>query len=405
MQYDKLALSLLFSSKSLSFLAQIKPEYFKSAIARVLTTALKKYVKKFGTIPDIEVFKADISLRIAEDKLPIYIGYLDGLPKNVEVSVEEILVGLKEQYIVLSAEKDIEKLVDAITNRDAKTVTSVVSGLHSILNVTEKTPIDIVESIYQPSKIRTVKSFLPTMNEYGAHLGGLVIVGAGTGHGKSVFTLNQLMFSYKEEHLSTCLLNLELGEDETIARMYSQATGTPFKEVYGNEALTDKVQNWKNEYFQSDSGEKFYIRSIRYNTAEIEETIRAMAGLGVTVFGIDYLQLVDSVSNQKEWEALRDLIRNLHSLTLELGIVIISPVQINLDEIDEESGTVKIKVRGSRELENSSTVFLFLYQTAEESKSQLGRVFTIKSRNSEKHTYLVSTKFDCMKFEDTGVVV
>jgi replicative DNA helicase len=241
------------------------------------------------------------------------------------------------------------------------------------------------------------------MESRGVRIGGLTIIGAGTGAGKSVFVLNQLMYSYKVEKLNTCLLNLELGADETMARMYAHASNTDFNVVYGNEDIVEIVQTWKNDYFSEDN--IFTMKNVRFDTEEIVEIIRQQASLGVTVFGIDYLQLVDSAYSKKEWEALRDLVRALHTLTLELGIVIISPVQINLDEVDEGDGKVKIKVRGSRELENSSTLFLFIYQSVDEYKEDVARIFTIKARNARKYTYVVQTDFTHMKFVDTGVVL
>lgn len=404
MNYDKICLKRILDTKKLDLLSRIKPEYIKYGVAKFMVKAIKTYVRKYGVIPSLEVFISELKKVLPTDKQDIYIGYLEGLESTeADISNEVLVESLKSQYVLLEVDDKVEAIVEAASAKDSSEVKKLIAELHTKMNTSEKTPENIVDKVYQPSKIRTIRPFIQSMEDRGMFFGGLTIIGAGTGQGKSVLLLNQLMFSYKVEKLNTCLLNLELGSDETIARMYANATGTHFHEVYGNEKLVAKVEAWKNEYF--GEGHIFNMENVRYDTQEIEEIIRQQVSLGVTVFGIDYLQLVDAASHQKEWEALRDLVRVLHTLTLELGIVIISPVQINLDEVDEKDGKVKIKVRGSRELENSSTLFLFIYQTPEEYNNDVARVFTIKARNARRNTYVLQTQFDTMRFEDSGIVL
>ena len=222
--------------------------------------------------------------------------------------------------------------------------------------------------------------------------------------GKSVLALQQLLYSY-EQGLNCCLLNLELGYDETVARAYSTITNKPFGDIFGNPSpkVGKDIEDWKNSYFNRKN--RFFINNVNYNTEEIVHTIEAMHKIGVTVFVLDYIQLVDYTNKAEEWKMIRDLVRTLHRLTQELGVTIITPVQINLADVKEKEGILKITVRGSKELEYSSTVFLFIYQTKEEYKEDMGRIFTIKARNAKKGTYVMQTKFDTMKFEDTGVVL
>ena len=406
MNYDKLYLKRLFNTKDISLLTKVKPEMFKYAMAKSTIKLLKGYVKKHGVIPTIEVFNAVLSSAMAADKAEIYSAYLTGLELiEADITVEAVLDGLKAQYVLSATDDAIEELVSASAEKDTDRVKELIRELSATLNVHEKTPEAVKDTIYQPSNIRMIKPFLPSMVERGMLFGGLTIIGAGTGAGKSVFLINQLLYSYKVENLNVCLLNLELGADETMARMYSCATETPFEEVFGNDTpkMVGKVTAWKENYFGEDH--KFTMKNIRFDVEEIVEIIRQQASLGVTVFGVDYLQLVDSSSQFEEWKALRDLVRALHTLTLELGITILSPVQINVSDVEEGDGELKISVRGSRELENSATAFLFIYQNKEEYKEDVARIFTVKARNARKYTYVTTTNFGKMKFEDTGIIL
>ena len=404
--YDKIFLKKLFNTKDITLLSRVKPEYFQYNMASSTVKLLKNYVKKYGTIPTLEVFGALLIKVMPTDKAEIYGAYLKGLMNvEAELTEHEIVDALKSQYVLIKTDNSIEELVNAASEKDVEKVKELIRDLSSSLNSHEKTPEIITDVDYQPSNIRMVKPFLPSLVERGMLFGGLTIVGAGTGAGKSVFLINQLLYSYKVEKLNVCLLNLELGADETMARMYSCATGTDFETIFGNDNPTTvrKVNSWKTAYFSEEN--TFTMKNIRYNGDEIIEIIRQQASLGITVFGIDYLQLVDSVTHFEEWKALRDLVRALHTLTLELGITIISPVQININDVEEGDGELKITVRGSRELENSSTVFLFIFQNKEEYKENVARLFSIKARNARKYTYVLTTDFKKMKFEDTGIVL
>ena len=404
--YDKLFLKKLFDVRDITLLSKVKAEWFKYNMAKSIIKLLKNYVKKYGKIPTIEVFEALLKEKLEAEKASNYTSYLEGLLLiEAELTDVEVLDGLKSQYVLAKTDDAIEELVNASADKDSKRVKELISELSQDLNVHEKTPEIMKEIDYQPSNIRMINPFLPSLKERGLLFGGLTIVGAGTGAGKSVFAINQLLYSYKVDKLDVCMLNLELGADETIARMYSCATGEDFSDVFGNTSskMVNKVASWKENYFSEDN--RFSMKNIRFDGNEIVEVIRQQASLGVTVFIIDYLQLVDSTTQFDEWKALRDLVRNLHTLTLELGITIISPVQINVSDVEEGDGELKISVRGSRELENSATVFVFLYQNKEEYKSDVARLFTIKSRNSRKYTYVLQTEFSKMKFTDSGIVL
>jgi hypothetical protein len=92
-------------------------------------------------------------------------------------------------------------------------------------------------------------------------------------------------------------------------------------------------------------------------------------------------------------------------LTQELACVILTPTQVNIQDTKEKDGELKVTTRGSRELEFSATVFLFIYQSKEEYEEGMARIFTIKARNASKKTYVVKTNFAIMAFEDTGMVL
>jgi len=408
MNFEKLFLVHLIRNKDIKSLLSSSDNLFIKVTHKVLFKALKNYHKTHGRIPDIAILIEAIKAQMPEEKSTIYVGVLEGLelydgeiPDGVE-----LLRNLQDAYVISEVDKNIEKLVEAAKDKNVSSVSTIIKGLQAITVSTNKTPENILNIDYTPSKIRVIDSCLDSMRLYNSKIGGLTLIGGTTGGGKSIFTLQQLMYSFTVSKISTCLLNMELSTDETISRMFSHATGTDFADVYGNTdpSMVAKVNSWKQKYFSSPDAD-FRIRSVRYSVSEIEATIRQQASEGVVLFGIDYLQIADLDVSSDEWKQLSYLVRTLHQLTQELQIVIVSPVQINFSDTKIVDNELKVTIRGSRELEFSSTLFLFIYQSPEEYKENVCRMFTMKARNAKKYIYLLQTDFSKMKFEDTGVVL
>jgi replicative DNA helicase len=407
MNFEKLTLIRLLRTKDSKFLLSLADNLFIRPMNRTIFKAIKNYYKRYGKIPSSEVLAEAIKVNFNDDKAEKYTGMLEWfelyegeLPSN-----EELYQNLKDAYVLFQIDDNIEKLVESAKNKDIPEIKKLINTIQGNAGHHHKTPENIFELEYLPSKIRTIDSSLLSMRNAGLKMGGLVIVGGTSGGGKSIFTLQQLMYSYSVNNLDVCLLNMELSTDETIARMYSHATQTDFSKVYGNSEpeMVAKVNSWKQKYFGREN--EFRMKSVRYSISEIEAVVRQQAADGIVLFGIDYLQIIDSDSSIDEWKQLRDLVRLLHQLTLELQIVIVSPVQINFSDTSLKDNELKVTVRGSKELEFSSSVFLFIYQNTEEYNENMARIFTVKARNAKKNIYVVQTDFNHMVFNDTGVIL
>jgi replicative DNA helicase len=404
MQADKVVLQRLFSRGSMELYSGLKVEFFNRKAPKVIFKALRSYVDTYHKLPSLELFASKLKAKLPKGTEDIYLGFLDGLSSaEVEASDKEILQTLKDEYLLTVLDTSLEGLVMAANDRNLPMVKNLLSNLESNLTTTNKLPEDISVAEYSPSKIKLIDPFLDSMRVTGLKLGGLTLIGGTSGGGKSVMLLQQLMYNFEQGH-DVCLLNLELGRDETIARMYAMATKREFAEVYGrtDKATVAEIDAWRSKYF--DRANTFYIQNTSFDTQEIENIVRAMVVKGVHIFGVDYLNLVE-LTTEEDWKGLSRLVKNLHRLSQELSLVVITPTQVNLTDTKEKDGELKITTRGSRELEFSATVFLFIYQTSDEYEEGMARIFTIKARNGVKKTYIVETDFTRMQFKDTGMVL
>ncbi len=406
MNYERLALKKLLTDKDIRLLAQLKEQFFLRKPTQLVFKVLKNFYNEYGRIPDVDSLLPFAKLKLADNDYSIVEGLIEGLSTvKIDATSVEIVKGLKEATLLKHIDNNIETLVTAAKYKNVKQVQSIIKELTQVVEYSDKLPVDIKEEQYTPGRIAKVESFLKSMRNNGVYIAGLTLYGAITGGGKSVFAMNQAMFTYEQLHQDVCYINLELPKDEVIERMYCHATGEAFGNVHGNTDPDNvkRVNEWKDKYF--DKPNKFKLKCARYTASELYEIIRQQAKEGVSFFVIDYLQIIDADSSTEEWKQLRNLVRDLHSLTIELGIVILTPVQVNVLDVKEKNNNIQVQARGSKELENSATLFLFQWQTYEEYKEGSARIFTIKGRNAPRLTYIVETDYKHMTIKDTGITI
>ena len=187
-----------------------------------------------------------------------------------------------------------------------------------------------------------------------------------------------------------------------MARILSKELEVPFEDIY-KDLSPDEVAYYnqkKAEIFSRPN--KFKMVNCPVDDEFIEQTIRSEVLTGCDVVVIDYIQLTENSNFEENWKFLQRFVKKLHQLTLELGITVITPVQVN--EIKDKQGNVTPEVRGSSELMYSCSLWFHIIQNEEEYKEGLARLMTIKSRHSNKQTYVMQTDFKHMAFRPTGLV-
>ena len=218
--------------------------------------------------------------------------------------------------------------------------------------------------------------------------------------GKSVMAMNQALHSYKQGN-DVLYINLELSQNEAMARMLACELHVPFQDIYTDldEREVTYYNNKKAEVFSRPN--KFKMVNCGVDAQRIMDLIRDEHTSGLQLVVIDYLQIVENENYDEQWKFLSKFVKDLHRLTLELGICILTPIQIN--EVTEKNGNVSVTARGAQELNFTASLWFHLHQNEEEAKNNLARMFTIKSRHSQRKTYVLQTDFEHMKFHATGL--
>ena len=407
MNFKKLALAKVLTDKDLSTLLKLKIEYFTDRNSKFIYKTLKSYVTKFNKIPSVEVLSAAIESHVDRDKATIYIGYLEGLTlvDGKDISYEELEAGLSEDSIVRAVDVTIAEIVEAAQAKDSEALKQLLTTLNEKVFTPSIEVQDAKDVAFSIDNIQSVDCYLDTIKLSGTQLFGVVLISGSSGGGKSIWALNQAIHSYNQG-LDILYINLELGGNEQMARMLSHIDQKPFGEIYTpnlSQADLDKYNARKREYFSKAN--KFKMINANAYKSDIISIIRDEAKSGLELVVLDYIQLVGNDSMDKDWQFISNLVKDLHRLSLELGIVIITPIQINAADVKEEQNEISLTTRGSRELEFSSSLWFHIHQSREEYAEKVARLFTIKSRHSDKKIYMLSTVFDKMSFEDTGVML
>ena len=400
--YDKIALKKLIIDQDEYLFNKLDKSFFYKSRQKVFT-AIEKFYDKYKKLPTKDELEAFILQKVPKEKAELYISIINGVITIKEnTSIDELLNHLKEERANRIVESYLEDLVEASNNKDVEQVKIILQKINQTMDeIDDKTPKDITETHFKGEGLATIPVCLPSMQKEGLSLAGLTIVGSGSGMGKSVFSLQQAVYTYQLGY-KVGIMSLELPEAQVKMRLYSMVNEVPFKDLQKEDPskLAEKIDKWVEEYFGKD---KFFISATRYNVYEIEKYVMYLIKRGVKLIVIDYLNLVESVKSEEEWKTLSALVKKLHDIAVHNNVVILSPTQINISE--SKKGKIEVSTRGSKELEFSASVFLLIHQTKEEYKENVARIVVRKSRVSRKFTALTQTKFDVMKFEDTGMIL
>ena len=173
----------------------------------------------------------------------------------------------------------------------------------------------IVQKILNSKGVVRIPTGIRTFDErnLGFPLGGVVILAANTGGGKSVL-INQILHSMAMNGARTTLIPLEMDAEENITRDMSRVTGYSLDQLIDAKKRMTKAQ-------RRDARRKYkdYRRTLRRRggcidvvepgfAATIDGLLNYLDPLEYDVIGIDYVGLMDGVNGDDQWRALSNAV-------------------------------------------------------------------------------------------------
>lgn len=205
----------------------------------------------------------------------------------------------------------------------------------------------------------------------GTRPGQLIVIAAGTGSGKSLFLRNWMYYLMQTTQFSVGALYLEENPEETVISLMSIAAGKNLKKNTVWDSCTDEELK---EYFNScNVNRRIELFDPLSNTDPdyICSKIRYLAvARGCQYIILDHITyLADDAEDPRR--CLNKLIKNLHDLCVELGIVIIAACHLrkspNANKTHEEGGRVTLDdLKDSSSIKQLSDVIIGLERNGQD---------------------------------------
>ena len=193
----------------------------------------------------------------------------------------------------------------------------------------------------QTEPVDAVPTPLPTWNGNcrdegggeGLARGWYVVVGGGTGHGKSLLALNMAARAM-QEGLSPGFLSIEMSTGQLATRLYSILTGVPVRTLERGRDFQEAEARRASrlvEELRDRTGACFYVnRQALCELTDVLATARLFVEEhGVRLLFLDYLQLVGTGDDDQMYREVTTISRSVRVLAQQLGVTVVALSQYN----------------------------------------------------------------------------
>ena len=228
----------------------------------------------------------------------------------------------------------------------------------------------------------------------GLPMGWYVVIGGDTGQGKSLLAL-QLGVAAHEQRLRVGFVSLEMSLPEIKSRFYAQRIGI---EAYRLEpgdrydpAAEDMVIEWQGKHVADTGGVPFWVADrVGPELQDVVAMMEEWLELGVSVFVVDYLQLMESVEGVGSAKEVQKISMTMRNFAHHHGVLVIALSQYNNEGGNDRQNPPHVgHLYGGRRISQDSEITMLLDHSRVEADSlnpYLGRTFLLvaKNRNGPK---------------------
>lgn len=216
--------------------------------------------------------------------------------------------------------------------------------------------------------------------------GGLYVIGARTGVGKSALMCSMATHAIKKG-ARVLYISLEMGARENIARMIANVSGVSMGRINNRATLSDGDLSAIAESYALLPGDNFRF-SIKARTPEAVRRaalqMRAQSGLDMIV--VDYLQILQpDRKTSSRVEALGQITGALKLLAMELDVPILSAAQIN--RAGAQGGAPRLSdLRESGSIEQDADVVFLMHREDGQEKQERKNIEICIAKNRQGGT-------------------
>lgn len=322
-------------------------------------TELSGYVARRGV--DTDYLYEVLETSCSQNNLDSYIGNLkDG---RLFLSICQFLDNARQQIKDMDCAGDALNYIQSHTNDLMKMAHTRKLELFSDYLDTFFENFDKVkrgEFMYIPTGFPLIDEKIT-----GFYKGGLTIIAAPTGVGKTTFALNAIENIVFKQNKRVGFFSLEMTGHDLVQRVISSQLGIPaYKFAKGtlNAHETQMIMQWSNERMATLNDNFIIFDEPRVTVESIRaQLLRLSIDNKLDILVVDYLQLLKTEQNyHSRYEVVTEISRQLKCLAMDFDIPVVAISQLNRDA-SKDGGEIKIQhLRDSGSLEQDADLIILI---------------------------------------------
>ena len=304
---------------------------------------------------------------------------------NKEIKFEELQKGIIDKY----KRRRFKEITDSYSGNYEKTIQDLEKLLE--INYQENSYInseDVINSLFN-EKRQLKLGYEEFDKDLNLSQNDLLIIGAGSGTGKTAFALN-LLLKLCEDY--QCIyFNMEMSKDILYKRLIAIKTGISLKDL--NNAKELSSNDLKKVSVASSELENIILINGSVNTPIVKKNILNIKTDKHIVVFLDHIGLIKASGNSL-YEKMTNVAKDLRTICLDCNCTIIGLCQ--LSRVSQKNNEIpKLQdLRDSGEIEQSARKVVLLYDEEKDSTNENHNMKMIIAKNDDGNRVIKDFVFE-----------
>lgn len=293
---------------------------------------------------------------------------------NKEIKFEELQKGIIDKY----KRRKFKEITDTYNGNYEKTMEDLEKLLE--INYQENSYIkseDVMNSLLNEKK-QLKLGYEEFDKELNLSQNDLLIIGAGSGTGKTAFALNLLLKLNKD--YQCVYFNMEMSKDILYKRLIAIKTGISLKAL--NNVRNLNPNDLEKVSIASGDLENIILINGSINTPIIKKNILNVKSDKHIVVFLDHIGLIKASGNSL-YEKMTNVAKDLRTICLDCNCTIIGLCQLSRGSQKNNEMPKLQDLRDSGEIEQSARKVILLYDTEKDSTSDTHDMKMIIAKNDD----------------------
>ena len=304
---------------------------------------------------------------------------------NKEIKFEELQKGIIDKY----KRRRFKEITDTYSGNYEKTIQDLEKLLE--INYQENSYInseDVINSLFN-EKRQLKLGYEEFDKDLNLSQNDLLIIGAGSGTGKTAFALNLLLKLC--ENYQCIYFNMEMSKDILYKRLIAIKTGISLKDL--NNAKELSSNDLKKISVASSELENIILINGSINTPIIKKNILNIKTDKHIVVFLDHIGLIKASGNSL-YEKMTNVAKDLRTICLDCNCTIIGLCQ--LSRVSQKNNEIpKLQdLRDSGEIEQSARKVVLLYDEEKDSTNENHNMKMIIAKNDDGNRVIKDFVFE-----------